>query len=295
MKSKLSPSACERYEPSAPLLPAGESIDLPGRGITFARRAGIEHPGPTFVLLHGWTVNADLNFWRAYGPLSQAVPLLALDHRGHGRGIRSAERFGLADCADDVAALACQLGLNRIVPVGYSMGGLIGQLLWQRHRSLVAGLVLASTARNFKGNPGDRVYFSGLRGLAAASRVTPLAARAKISRRYLKSKLRALDLQAWGASQLATLDVAKMTEAGAAIGDFDSRRWAADIDVPTAVVVTTRDTKVPTARQEALAAAIPGATTLRVEGDHHCIATAPDRYVPVLVAACQQVASRIDA
>jgi len=55
-----------------------------------------------------------------------------MDHRGHGRGIRSAKPFRLADCADDVAALADRLGIETFIPVGYSMGGTVAQLMWRR-------------------------------------------------------------------------------------------------------------------------------------------------------------------
>ena len=80
--------------------------------------------------------------------------MVAPDLRGHGRGIRSRRPFRLEDCADDLAALVEQLGCGPVVVVGYSMGGLVAQLLWRRHPDLVAGLVLCSTARVFL--PGGR-------------------------------------------------------------------------------------------------------------------------------------------
>ena len=49
--------------------------------------------------------------------------------------------FRLEDCADDIAALLAALGVDRCIAVGYSMGGPIAQLLWQRHPHLVDGLV----------------------------------------------------------------------------------------------------------------------------------------------------------
>src|SRR5688500_434377 len=87
-------------------VPPGRRVLLPGRGTTFVR----ELPGPpgaaTVMLLHGWTATADLNWLPSYGPLSQHFHVIALDHRGHGRGIRSNRAFRLADCADDAVALA---------------------------------------------------------------------------------------------------------------------------------------------------------------------------------------------
>ena len=57
----------------------------------------------------------------------------ALDHRGHGRGLRPADGIvRLSDCADDAAALLRELRIDRAVVAGYSMGGPVAQLLWQR-------------------------------------------------------------------------------------------------------------------------------------------------------------------
>ena len=53
--------------------------------------------GPVVMLLHGWMASADLNWCGAYGDLFQAgYRVLAIDHRGHGRGLRPLERFRLA-------------------------------------------------------------------------------------------------------------------------------------------------------------------------------------------------------
>ena len=70
---------------------------------------------------------------RATATSPRQFNVVALDHRGHGRGLQSDEPFRLADCADDVAALVDELGLGPVIVVGYSMGGPIAQLLWRRH------------------------------------------------------------------------------------------------------------------------------------------------------------------
>ena len=140
-----------------PGLPAGRPLDLPGRGRTFYRRQPGPPGAPTLLLLHGWTANSALNWYSSYATLSRRFDVVAIDHRGHGRGIRSRRRFRLEDCADDAVALADALGIDRFVPVGYSMGGPVAQLIWRRHPHRVEGLVLCSTARNFVGQrPGER-------------------------------------------------------------------------------------------------------------------------------------------
>jgi 3-oxoadipate enol-lactonase len=285
----LSPSTPEAGD-GRPELPPGRVVELPGLGELHVREAGSARPGqPTLVLLHGWTATADLNWYPAYGPLGLRHHVIAADLRGHGRGLRRPERFRLADCADDVAALADQLGLPSIVPVGYSMGGLVAQLLWQRHRDRVAGLVLCATSRNFRGTPGDHLFFNGLTGLAVAGRLAPPEVREQVFAKYLEARIGALDLGPWGADEIARHDLRCLLEAGAAIGMFSSHRWIVDVDVPTSVVVTTADTKIPPSRQRKLAAAVPGARVFEVDADHHACPRQADRFVPALLDAVAHV------
>ena len=101
-------------------VPRGRQLDLPGRGTTWVR----ETPGPpgarSVVLLHGLAATGGLNWVGTFEVLAEHFRVIALDHRGHGRGIRT-RHFKLEDCADDVAALVEQLGLEAPLLVGYSI------------------------------------------------------------------------------------------------------------------------------------------------------------------------------
>ena len=80
-----------------PDLPPGAAMLLPGRGTTFVRTVTGPVGAPTVVLLHGWTATADLNWFTCYEALGEHFRVVALDHRGHGRGIRSRKAFRLED------------------------------------------------------------------------------------------------------------------------------------------------------------------------------------------------------
>ena len=84
---------------------------------------------PTVVLLHGWTASSDLQFFTAYEALAARCSFVGIDHRGHGRGLRSPTAFTLEDVADDAAAVLRHLGDTNVVAIGYSMGGPISMLL----------------------------------------------------------------------------------------------------------------------------------------------------------------------
>lgn len=275
-----------------PPLPPGRSVELPGRGTTFIREVAGPPGAPTVVLLHGWTVNADLNWFTAYRTLGSRFHVVAIDHRGHGDGLRSRRRFRLADCADDVAALCEVLGVTRCIPVGYSMGGPIGLLTWHRHRALVDGLVLCATSAYFQGRGPERTLFNVLPVAAGAARMTPPAVRRRVARQVFGGRTDDTAIGIWARAQLIKADPAKVIEAGASLGRFDARPWLDEIDVPVAVVRTIHDNAVPPARQALLGSRIEGAKVYDVAADHAACVTAADRFVPALVRACADVAAR---
>ena len=268
-------------------------MDLPGRGTTLVREVPGPPGAPVVVLLHGWTATSALNWYPTFEPLGRHFRILALDHRGHGQGIRSRRPFRLEDCADDVAALTELLGVGRIIPVGYSMGGPIALLTWLRHRRLVDGLVLCATAARFVSRrPAQRLYTQGMLGLSLAAGLSPAPLRQRAMTRFVNNRLDGTEYSGWAARELAANDPAALLRAGAALGNFDANDWLGDIDVPTAVVVTEKDRVVPTANQLALAEAIPGTQIFRVAGDHSVCVGDAAAFVPVVVEACRAVAAR---
>jgi 3-oxoadipate enol-lactonase len=273
-----------------PRLPPGRELELPGRGTTFVRELPAPAGAPTLLLLHGWMASADLNWFAVFPELVGRYGVVTIDHRGHGRGIRSRRRFRLADCADDAAAVLDEVGLESVIPVGYSMGGPIAQLLWRQHPERVDGLVLCATSRNFAGSPMAKATFTVFPTIALAGRLTPETVRKRALERMMVR--RSGGDSTWFHQESMRHDPIKLAEAGGAIGRFTSHTWIGDVDVPTAVVITEQDQVIPPHRQEKLAAAIPGASVHRVPGDHTVVATDPHLFAPVLRDACSSVAAR---
>lgn len=95
-----------------------------------------EGSGDPVVLLHGFAVNADLN-WRRPGitaGLARTHRVISMDLRGHGlsAGPHDPAAYGLK-MVDDVVALLDHLGLPRAHVVGYSLGGFIALKLAVLH------------------------------------------------------------------------------------------------------------------------------------------------------------------
>lgn len=274
-----------------PGLPEGEFVELPGRGTTFMRdnkRAN----APALLLLHGWTVNAALNFYGLFAHLTDDYRLIALDHRGHGRGLRNEEKFRLDDCADDAAALLDDLEIENAIVLGYSMGGAVAQLLWDRHRQKVNSLVLCSTASRFGQIRNEQVMGGIITAASAVTRRTPLSLRTRLTERVLVSKYDDTPLGHFAREQARQNDLHAIIEAGHEVAVFDFRQKATGIDVPAAAVVTTRDETVPMHRQLQMANAIPDCEIFRIEARHDACVTRPERFNDAVSQALVSVRQR---
>jgi pimeloyl-ACP methyl ester carboxylesterase len=221
--------------------------------------------------------------------LSEDYRVVAFDLRWHGRGIRS-PKFRFEDCADDVPAVLDVLGIDRAGVVGYSMGGAIAQLTWVRHRSRVAGLVLCSTARNYRGGVGERLFVPVMTAAMDPMSTYALERVERIARDLpLLPSADAADLNTWGIAELRSTSAWAMPAALGELGRFDSKSWISGVDVPTAVVVTEKDRAIPARRQHRLGEAIPGARVLTVEGGHTSLFMRADRWQPVFLDAVAHV------
>ena len=266
-------------------------MPLPGRGTTYFRELEGPAGAPTLILLHGWTATADLNWFMCYEQLGQHFRVIALDHRGHGRGIRTNRSFKLSDCADDAVALADQLGIEKFIPVGYSMGGTVAQLVWKRHAHRVSGLVLAATSGHFVSERKERVGFTMMAGIGALSRIVPASVRESISHRLYVSR-KTMTWEPWAAKEASGHEWRLILEAGAALGLYDSRKWLPEVNVPTAMIITTADHVVATERQRELAELVPNIFVQTIDADHDAVYARADEFVPMLVDACLNVAQR---
>jgi pimeloyl-ACP methyl ester carboxylesterase len=275
--------------------PRGRMVDLPGRGATYV----VDLPGPTpdaptVVLLHGLGVTASLCWAPTIAPLNEHARVVLFDQRWHGQGILS-PHFTIEDCADDVDAVLEAIGVDRAIITGYSLGGAVAQMVWSRRPSRVSGLVLASTARNWQGKPGERFFFPVVNVLSRTLR--PLSHR-RASERFDRSSARELrtdDVLAWALDEMRSISGWSVAHALNAVGQFDSSPWVGRVDVPTAVVVTRGDHAIPSRRQHKLAAAIPGATVHEADGGHTALMFAADTWVPTFVGAVLEVAERAAA
>jgi pimeloyl-ACP methyl ester carboxylesterase len=243
----------------------------------------------TLVLIHGLACTAELNWGKVLPLLAADFRVIALDLRGHGDGMSPCFRFRLEECADDIAALARALGVGRFVAVGYSMGGMIAQLVYRRHAPLVSGLVLCATAGNPLGSRAQQLAALALP--AAAMQWNPILrlASAEVLGLTLLGPISDPATARWARGQLRRTTLVNAVSAIQAVCNFSSDGWIGQVAVPAAVVVTTRDRVVPVSRQLELARAIPGASVHEVAADHGVCITAPHLFAQAILEACWSV------
>jgi len=246
---------------------------------------GVEIDGPddapvTVVLAHGWTLDA-----RTWGPVTRSLVagtparVVRFDHRGHGRSAAvERETMTLEQLADDMSAVIASTAPDGpLVLGGHSMGGMTVMALAQRHPQIlerVAGVALVATAggglaghsmglpprraaafqaaeRRMYASPGwstrrslgsPRLLAPGLRWLLLGSRPGPEATRITTES---VAACRPLTVSGFR----ATLEA---HERDAALAAF--------AQIPTAVLVGTKDRLTPVRLSRRIVSALPSAS-----------------------------------
>nr|MBA3304260.1 hypothetical protein [Acidimicrobiia bacterium] len=94
--------------------------------------------------------------------------------------------------------------------------------------------------------------------------------------------------RAWAGAEMRRHDWRMVLEGAHAVGTYNSEKWIGQVDVPTAVLVTTEDNAIPPLEQMRLLLAIPHSTMHRI-ADGHTVC-AKRSFAGPLVTACTAVA-----
>jgi 3-oxoadipate enol-lactonase len=279
-----------------PDLPEGRMVELPGRGTTFIRDLpAAKTDAPTIILLHGWTVTSDLNFHLIYRRLSArtGARIIAMDQRGHGRGVRPKALFKLDECADDVSALIDELKLQHVIVLGYSMGGAIAQWLAKRHPEAITGAIFCATTCHF--GPEQKTF--GVWDLVMPAFATGLTIMPSALRQAALSRVAMVrkgeGYPTWMREEAGRSDPAMIVQAGIVIGKFDARPWLNRLTMPTAVVKTIQDTTVSPRRQQVLIDGLPNVSVHECDADHRAAVSEPELFVDAVVAAVASITHRL--
>lgn len=155
----------------------GHSFDSAGVRLYFTD----EGVGEPVILLHGFAVNAGLN-WRLPGlvrALRREFRVIALDLRGHGRSGKphDAAQYG-RQMIQDIPRLMDHLGIAKAHVVGYSLGGFITlKLLTESPERLITASVLGAGWERPEENAFLGAAEEMARALESGRGIGPIAAR----------------------------------------------------------------------------------------------------------------------
>jgi len=234
--------------------------------------------GRPLLLVHGFTADAD-EVGGVLGPLAErGWHAVAPDLRGHGRSDRptDAGAYSFELLAEDVVAVADDLGWDRFALLGHSMGGAIAQLVALDHPERLTAMVLAST---FHGPvPGITMELvelgrwvvreSGMSGLADAMDARRAEDPDSVAAFERLQEARPDYAEDSRARLVATSPDMWMALAPRFVDQEDRLERLARLRIPTAVIVGDLDTTMLEDCRR-LAAAIPGATLAVIAGAGH--------------------------
>lgn len=260
--------------------PDGRFVDVPGARLHFVELGPEETPDtPPIVMTHG-LMGQLRNFSHSLaGHLARDHRVILVDRPGWGHSTLSGARPDLAGQARMIAALIEQLGLEKPLVVGHSMGGALALALALERPELPGALALVAPLTQ----PVDRppAVFAGLMAPAALRR--PIAWTIAVPMAVARGPSSAAavfapdpvpaDFATTGGGALAarsksyemgSFELAMARDAVAAMVP----RYG-NLTLPVAILYGRQDAVLdPALHGEKTAAAIPGATLQLIEGGH---------------------------
>lgn len=221
----------------------------------------------TIVLLHGFPLNGAM--WKPQVEvLSAKWRVIAPDFRGFGESAETGP-FSIEGLADDVHALAKELGLHKFFLAGLSMGGYVALAYVKKYAATLRGLMLLDTKAEPDTAEGkinrDRmiaiVKERGAKPIADAMLPKLVPAEVIEHRPQLVRELRQMMEQ----TRPETI-----AHALAAMRDRPDRTEELEkIEVPTLAIVGEKDSITPPQVMKAMAQKIPGAELRVIVGAGH--------------------------
>lgn len=256
-----------------------ETVDILGSPALVADVVG---DGPVVIFVHGIGGNRS-NWADQLRSLSGNYRAVAIDLRGYGDSQDPAGSLDFFDFVEDISRTLDCIGAKRAHLVGLSMGGLVVQAFYARHRARALSLTLAAC------RPGDRPVFDDPKRFAAERISSTASGEAAITvekmlprllgpnpsahaTRTIRASLEALHPEAYRKTMEARLSIAPFLD-------------MSTIDVPTLVVAASHDAVAPTTQMRAIADQIPGCRYEVVDDAGHLMnIEKPDEFNTVLAS-----------
>lgn len=124
-------------------------FDIEGSGLVIDGDRMKERP--VAFLVHGGPGGDHTSYKAGLSDLSQKMQLVYFDHRGQGRSARGPkETYTLENNVEDMEALRQYLGLNKIVVIGSSYGGMVALSYAIKYSQNLSHLIVIATVPDYR-------------------------------------------------------------------------------------------------------------------------------------------------
>lgn len=240
----------------------------------------IEGQGPALFLIHGIGARKT-GFAKVVAALKDRFTCISYDLRGHGDSPLPEGRFGLEDLVDDLEALRDRLGIAQAHFAGHSLGGMIGPAYARRYPDRVLSLGLLSTAafRTEDDSAKVKAVVAQMRAKGIGQVLDTLTAR------WFTDAFAAAhpEVIAWRKQQVMDTPAEVFLTVFDIYAETEMAPWLHEVAAPALVLTGELDGGCNPRLNQQIAAALPKADLVILEGLKHAILIeASERVVPPL-------------
>ena len=257
----------------APLQGVTETVTTSDGTQLNTRSAG---SGTPIVFAHGYAV--DMNEWNIIGVdlVNRGYRVIAFDQRGHGGSTIGSDGLGSRQMAGDYAAVLEHYDVRDGVLVMHSMGGFLGiRFLIENpgvvQQRLKAAVLVATFAGDVgRRNPQNRVQLP----LINTGIMTRIVSNDRLGMVFAKTLMgddKNPDMARAFLDVFRQQDLKALTPIIAAMTDESRYDRLGEIQIPTTILIGTKDKTTPPFHTDDLNAGIAGSTLIRLPGKGHMI------------------------
>ena len=244
----------------------------------------VDGPADGIPVVFANSLGTDLRLWDAALALLPGIRAIRFDKRGHGLSNRSGPH-GIADLAEDAAALIEAVAGGPVVFAGLSVGGMIGQQLAASRPDLVRALTLSNTAARMGTAESWQARISAIRAHGMES-----IADAVMERWFAPAFCASPAVTPWR-NMLARTDAEGYIATCGALAAADLTQTTAALTLPVQVIAGSADGASPADLVAATAALIPGACYhLIADAGHLPCVEAPEDWAAIFAPFAQEYA-----
>jgi pimeloyl-ACP methyl ester carboxylesterase len=263
-------------------MPEPKMIKAKGDGIQI-QLAVWEGKGKPVLCLHGITANCR-SFDYLATTLAGRYKVIAMDLRGRGFSDKPPSGYSIENHCRDIEALLTDLGLDRVVLVGHSLGAFIALVFSAQKPQKVDRLILVDGGGQLSETQRAKVFAGIKPALDRLGQIFPSA------EDYLALMKEAPYLQPWNAfletyvryeieevkgGVRANIDPKHIEEESVNLGEVDPGLFYAQLQIPTLILRATRglltedDLLLPEDVIDRMVQEIPNVKRIDVEGTNH--------------------------